>query len=133
MYLGGLARERSRSSSRASSRIRGTLTVPDAGPSATAPPPESSSVLRATSDLQDAQAVRLGRMVVSAILTPVIDSAIQGAQAGREDKVEGVDALESIRTGFARLADSNAELAWQVFEGLLNGINECVRTLGFVA
>ncbi|GAA5865030.1 hypothetical protein JCM3774_003944 [Rhodotorula dairenensis] len=131
------ARDRSRSSSRASSRTRRALTDTDAAAraeqlsgrtassSATASrPAESASSKPAPSELQEAPAARLGRAVVNAVLTPVINSAIQGAQAGREGTLEEVDALEGIRTSFARLADSDAELAWKVVEGLLNGIND---------
>ena len=57
----------------------------------------------------------------------MIDAAIrEEAELARETAPTSLAALNSIRSGFASLADSDPKLAWKLMEGLLNGINTCV-------
>ncbi|KAL7336520.1 kinase-like domain-containing protein [Rhodotorula toruloides] len=82
------------------------------------------------------ESLKLGRTVVRDVISPVIDSmcAPQRKKKGSKDVGEEKEAnaaeLESltmIRKGFEELAASRPELAWKLVEGVLSGVNECVR------
>lgn len=101
--------------------------TPDTSAASLAPPSENG---------REEEVKKLGRTVVRDVISPVIDSmcAPQRKKKGSKDVGEEKEAnaaeLESltmIRKGFEELAASRPELAWKLVEGVLSGVNECVR------
>lgn len=88
-------------------------------------PKSASSYVR--NDDPEVPVARLGRIIVREVVYPTIDAALkEGSELTGEAASSSVSALNSIRSGFASLVDSDPKLAWKLIEGLLHGINECV-------
>ena len=74
---------------------------------------------------------QLGRRVVADVVVPVVEalsaSRSAGEKGGQVPSPADLEALAAVRKGFEDLAMSNGVMAWKLVEGLLGGINECVR------
>jgi cytoskeletal protein RodZ len=121
------------SSSRESSRSRrGASNTPSRPPFAGQTTTKSVSTPKGanphvSNDDPEAPVARLGRTIVREVIHPTIDDALkQESELAGEASSSSVSALNSIRSSFASLADSDPKLAWKLVEGLLNGINKCV-------
>ncbi|GAA5957308.1 hypothetical protein JCM8115_006952 [Rhodotorula mucilaginosa] len=118
------------SSSRESSRSRrGASNTPSRPPFAGQTTTKSVSTPKGanphvSNDDPEAPVARLGRTIVREVIHPTIDDALkQESELAGEASSSSVSALNSIRSSFASLADSDPKLAWKLVEGLLNGIN----------
>lgn len=123
-----------RSSSRESSRSRRGPSNPEKPPSrppsasqattVSVPTPKSASSYVRNDD-PEVPVARLGRIIVREVVYPTIDAALkEGSELTGEAASSSVSALNSIRSGFASLVDSDPKLAWKLIEGLLHGIND---------